>query len=76
MARIGCLRHRRAQHEIRYQGAHHVYDPKTFTNDLFLAYRVNNGIPNQLTQTLIPFDRKDRVRYAASTRRSNGRAAE
>jgi Carboxypeptidase regulatory-like domain len=48
-----------------YQGAHHVYDPKTFTNDLFLAYRVNNGIPNQLTQTLIPFDRKDRVRYAA-----------
>jgi hypothetical protein len=48
-----------------YQGAHHVYDPKTFTNDLFLSYRVNNGIPNQLTQTLIPFDRKDRVRYAA-----------
>jgi hypothetical protein len=48
-----------------YQGAHHVYDPKTFTNDLFLSYRVNNGVPNQLTQTLIPFDRKDRVRYAA-----------
>jgi hypothetical protein len=48
-----------------YQGAHHVYDPKTFTNDQFLSYRVNNGIPNQLTQTLIPFDRRDRVRYAA-----------
>ena len=48
-----------------YQGAHHVYDPKAFTNDLFLSYRVNNGVPNQLTQTLMPFDRKDRVRYAA-----------
>ena len=48
-----------------YQGAHHVYSPKSFTNDLFLAYRVNNGVPNQLTQTLMPFDRKDRVRYAA-----------
>jgi hypothetical protein len=51
--------------KIGYQGAHHVYDPKTFTNDQFLAYRVSNGVPNQLTQTLIPFDRRDRVRYAA-----------
>src|SRR5688572_26017630 len=48
-----------------YQGAYHSYNPKTFTNDLFLQYRVNNGVPNQLTQSLQPFDRKDRVRYTA-----------
>jgi hypothetical protein len=48
-----------------YQGAHHNYSPKSFTNNHFLQYRVNNGVPNQLTQTLMPFDRKDRVRYAA-----------
>jgi hypothetical protein len=46
-----------------YQGAFHVYDPMVFTNNLFLAYQVNNGTPNQLTETLNPFDRKDRVRY-------------
>jgi hypothetical protein len=48
-----------------YQGAYHSYNPKTFTNDLFLQYRVNNGVPNQLTQSLQPFDRRDRVRYTA-----------
>jgi hypothetical protein len=48
-----------------YQGAYHSYNPKTFTNNLFLQYRVNNGIPNQITQTLMPFDRHDRVRYTA-----------
>ena len=48
-----------------YQGAYHSYNPKTFTNNLFLQYRVNNGVPNQLTQTLAPFDRHDRVRYTA-----------
>ena len=58
-----------------YQGAL-TSTARAFTNDLFLAYRVNNGVPNQLTQTLIPFDRKDRVRYALSTRRSSGREAE
>jgi hypothetical protein len=46
-----------------YQGAFHVYDPMVFTNNLFLAYQVNNGTPNQLTESLNPFDRKDRVRY-------------
>jgi hypothetical protein len=48
-----------------YQGAFLGYTPTAFTNDLFLSYRVNNGVPNQLTQTLMPFDRKDRVRYHA-----------
>ena len=28
-----------------YQGAFHAYDPKTFTNNQFLQYRVNNGVP-------------------------------
>jgi hypothetical protein len=48
-----------------YQGAYHSYNPKTFTNNEFLQYRVNNGVPNQITQTLMPFDRHDRVRYTA-----------
>jgi len=48
-----------------YQGAFHSYNPKTFTNNQFLQYRVNNGVPNQITQTLMPFDRHDRVRYTA-----------
>ena len=48
-----------------YQGAFHAYTPKQFTNNQFLSYRVNNGVPNQLTETLVPFDRKDRIQYAA-----------
>jgi hypothetical protein len=46
-----------------YQGAFLGYTPTAYTNDQFLAYRVNNGVPNQLTETLTPFDRKDRVKY-------------
>jgi hypothetical protein len=46
-----------------YQGAFLVYDPMVFTNNNFLSYQVNNGVPTQLTESLNPFDRKDRVRY-------------
>jgi hypothetical protein len=46
-----------------YQGALHVYDPMVFTNNLKLSYSVNNGSPISLTESLNPFERKDRVRY-------------
>jgi hypothetical protein len=46
-----------------YQGAFLVYDPLVFTNNNFLSYQVNNGVPTQITESLNPFDRKDRVRY-------------
>jgi len=36
-----------------------------FTNNLALAYQVNNGVPNQLTQTLNPFERYDHVNSTA-----------
>jgi hypothetical protein len=48
-----------------YQGAWLGYTPTAYTNDLELSYRVSNGSPNQPTETLLPFDRKDRVRYTA-----------
>jgi hypothetical protein len=51
--------------KVGYQGAYHNYLPKPFTNNQFLAYRVNNGVPNQLTETLMPFERNDRIKYAA-----------
>ena len=35
-----------------YQGAFLANEPMAFTNNLELSYRVNNGVPNQLTQTL------------------------
>ncbi len=48
--------------KVGYEGSYLVYEPMVFTNNLFLQYQVNNGVPNQLTQTLNPFERKDRVR--------------
>jgi hypothetical protein len=49
-----------------YEGAFLAYEPMAFTNNLALMYQVNNGIPNQLTQTLNPFERFDHVKYAAT----------
>jgi hypothetical protein len=48
-----------------YEGAFLAYEPMAFTNNLELAYQVNNGVPNQLTQTLNPFERFDHVKYGA-----------
>jgi hypothetical protein len=48
-----------------YQGAYHVWEPRSFTNDLNLQYQVNNGVPNQITQNFLPVDTKERVRYTA-----------
>jgi len=44
-----------------YQGAYFIEDDKNFTNTNYLSYRVNNGVPNQFTQTLNPFERKSRT---------------
>ena len=46
-----------------YQGGYLVENDKNFTNNTNLAYRFNNGVPNQITETITPFDVKQRVRY-------------
>jgi hypothetical protein len=48
-----------------YQGGHLIDDQRTYNNDQFLTYRVNNGIPNQLTESINQIPAKQRVRYAA-----------
>ena len=48
-----------------YQGAFHVDDRAPSGNNQNLAYRFNNGVPNQLTQTLRPYRTSSRVRYNA-----------
>jgi hypothetical protein len=48
-----------------YQGGYLVENDKNFTNNTALAYRFNNGVPNQLTEMITPFDVKQRVRYDA-----------
>jgi hypothetical protein len=48
-----------------YQGGY-LYDHQyTYTNSQFLAYRVNNAIPNQLTESINAFPADQRVRYDA-----------
>jgi len=51
--------------KIGYQGAFHVDNRAPFTNNYNVTYRFNNGIPNQLTQTLLPYRTYSRVRYNA-----------
>jgi hypothetical protein len=48
--------------KIGYGGVALVSDLQNFTNDLNLAYTVNNGIPNSLTQSLLPFTTSHRTR--------------
>jgi len=40
--------------KVGYQGTYFVDDRSSFTNDQNLWYRVNNGVPNQLTE-VVPF---------------------
>jgi Carboxypeptidase regulatory-like domain len=48
-----------------YQGGY-LYDHQyTYTNDQFLAYRVNNAVPNQITENINAFPADQRVRYDA-----------
>jgi hypothetical protein len=51
--------------KIGYGGVALVSDLETHTNDLNLAYTVNNGIPVSLTQSLLPYTTKYRTRNAA-----------
>jgi len=48
-----------------YQGGY-LYDHQyTYTNDQFLAYRFNSGVPNQITENINAFPADQRVRYDA-----------
>jgi hypothetical protein len=51
--------------KIGYGGVALVSDLQNHTNDLNLTYRLNNGIPNQLTQVLLPFTTSYRTRNAS-----------
>jgi Carboxypeptidase regulatory-like domain len=46
-----------------YQGGYLVDNQRNFQNNSNTAFRFNNGIPNQITETIIPVDVKQRVRY-------------
>ena len=48
-----------------YQGTFYVDDEQIFTNDERVVYRLNNGVPNLITQRLDPNLRKLRTRYHA-----------
>ena len=48
-----------------YQGGYLVDDQKNFTNDSNLAFRFNNGVPNQITETALPYQVHQDVRYDA-----------
>lgn len=51
--------------KVGYGGVALVSDLSGRTNDLNLAYRLNNGVPNQLTQTLLPYTVSYRTRNAS-----------
>ncbi|HXH25342.1 MAG TPA: carboxypeptidase regulatory-like domain-containing protein [Vicinamibacterales bacterium] len=51
--------------KVGYQGALLYDDRKNFTNSEFLQYRVNNGIPDQLTLFINRFPIRQRVRSDA-----------
>ena len=48
-----------------YQGSHLGDNQTNHSNDQFLTYRLNNGVPNQFTQTINKFTRHQWVRTAA-----------
>jgi len=51
--------------KIGYQGSYMTDDRTWFTNDQNLTYRVNNGIPNQLTQSISPWVNNARAGWTA-----------
>jgi hypothetical protein len=48
-----------------YQGGHLVDNQNTYTNDQFVSYRVNNLVPNLITETINQIPLKQRVNYAS-----------
>ena len=51
--------------KVGYQGVFHWNQVYTHTNNSNLEFRFDNGVPNQLTQTLRPYQTDSRVRYDA-----------
>jgi hypothetical protein len=51
--------------KVGYQGTYLVDDRTWFTNDQNLAYRVNNGVPDQLTQSISPWQNDARAGWTA-----------
>jgi hypothetical protein len=49
--------------KIGYQGNFLTDDQTWFTNDQQLAYRLNGGIPNQLTMYIAPYQRDSRAHF-------------
>ncbi len=48
-----------------YMGVLHINKSFPHTNNHNLVYRFNNGVPNQLTQNLLPYRTEERTRYDA-----------
>jgi hypothetical protein len=48
-----------------YIGGYLVDNQQNYTNNQFLAYRTQNGVPDQLTENITQFPIKNRVRYDA-----------
>ncbi len=51
--------------KVGYMGAFHVSNQNYFSNNTHLAYRLNNGVPNQITLDLNPYSLQQRTRYEA-----------
>jgi Carboxypeptidase regulatory-like domain len=51
--------------KIGYQGSYFTDDRTWFTNDQNLSYRLNNGIPNQLSQAISPWVNNARAGWTA-----------
>jgi hypothetical protein len=51
--------------KVGYQGAYLIADTTTVTNESQLAYRFQNGVPNQFTYRLPNFQTADRTRTTA-----------
>ena len=48
-----------------YSAEHQISDAFTYTNNQFLAFRVNNGVPNQISEQINAFKQMSRVRFDA-----------
>ena len=48
-----------------YQAEHQISDGFTYNNTQFLDFRVNNGVPNQITENINAFKQVSRVRFDA-----------
>jgi hypothetical protein len=51
--------------KVGYQGAYHADNRSGESQNAKLTYRFNNGIPNLITQNLLPWQSLSRVRYNA-----------